>query len=699
MITFFSIIINHSIFYLFVFFIISCLLSYFLYRNHSSLIDVPKYIKFGLFTLRSFSFFFLSLLLLQPEFKKQEKIEEEPLIVFLQDNSSSIISNADSLYYKMNYIPFLDSLFQSIESKIDVLSFSNSVNQGFSEFTGETTNLSLALNAVHDIYANTNVQAYIMASDGIYNQGMHPLYLEMNLNAPLYTLLLGDTIEHPDALIHSVKSNKITYLGNQTAVEVVVQADQMKNTKLLLEVFDDSKKSIIYSEQIDVSSSNYLNKISFFISSDVAGVQKYYAELTSILPEKNIVNNKKAFFIDVIDDRKKILLLFSTPHPDVGVIKESLELHDQYELDVKRISTTKNDLLDVDIHNDYSLVILHQLNQEKNINTIFNLNSQTPVWYIIGKNSDLTSFNNNQNFVKFMNEDNSFEYENTIVNRNFSSFLMNDSLIDFLSLSSPFLMPFSNVSITNLSDVLLYKKIGSLNTQQPILFFVEDEYKSGYLLGEGLWRWRLNDSYLNNNNELFNQFVGKITQYLLLDEEKSRIHINYRSIQSSHEHIVFEAELYNKNFELTNSQDITMKIIDSLGNHYDYRFNPNQSTYSLDVGLLPAGSYDFIAESNFGNDVLSETGSFVISDFSLEKSSLVANHILLSDMSFKHNGTMYSLNNVSDLLLNIVESSDFKPKTYMNYYYQPLIHFQLLLILILLTLFLEWILRRRYIHY
>ena len=266
MITFFSIIINHSIFYLFVFFIISCLLSYFLYRNHSSLIDVPKYIKFGLFTLRSFSFFFLLLLLLQPEFKKQEKIEEEPLIVFLQDNSSSIISNADSLYYKMNYIPFLDSLFQSIESKIDVLSFSNSVNQGFSEFTGETTNLSLALNAVNDIYANTNVQAYIMASDGIYNQGMHPLYLEMNLNAPLYTLLLGDTIEHPDALIHSVKSNKITYLGNQTAVEVVVQADQMKNTKLLLEVFDDSKKSIIYSEQIDVSSSNYLNKTPFFIT-------------------------------------------------------------------------------------------------------------------------------------------------------------------------------------------------------------------------------------------------------------------------------------------------------------------------------------------------------------------------------------------------------------------------------------------------
>ena len=326
MITFFSIIIHHSVFYFFIFLLISCLLSYFLYRNHISLVDVPRNIKLGLFTLRSVSFFILLLLLLQPEFKKQEKIEEEPLIVFLQDNSSSIISNSDSLYYKVNYIPFLDSLFESLESNIEVVSFSNSVDKGFSDFSGETTNLSLALNTVNDIYSNTNVQAYVLASDGIYNHGMHPLYLETNLNAPLYTLLLGDTIKHPDALIQSVRSNKITYLGNETPVEVVVTANQMNNTELLIEVFDDASKSIIYSERIQVTSSNYLNKFSFFISADISGVQKYYVNLKSVVPEKNKVNNQQAFFIDVIDDRKKVLLLFSTPHPDVGVIKESVEM-------------------------------------------------------------------------------------------------------------------------------------------------------------------------------------------------------------------------------------------------------------------------------------------------------------------------------------------------------------------------------------
>ena len=91
--------------------------------------------------------------------------------------------------------------------------------------------------------------------------------------------------------------------------------------------------------------------------------------------------------------------------------------------------------------------------------------------------------------------------------------------------------------------VLLYKKIGSLNTEHPILFFVENEYKAAYLLGEGLWRWRLNDTYLNDNNLLFNEFISQIIQYLLLDEEKSRLHIDYQPIQQVSKRVIFDAEL------------------------------------------------------------------------------------------------------------------------------------------------------------
>ena len=66
---------------------------------------------------------------------------------------------------------------------------------------------------------------------------------------------------------------------NETVVDVVVQAQQMKGAKLLLEVVDDVTKSVLYSKTLEVSSSDYLNRISFFITPKTPGVQKYYVEL------------------------------------------------------------------------------------------------------------------------------------------------------------------------------------------------------------------------------------------------------------------------------------------------------------------------------------------------------------------------------------------------------------------------------------
>ena len=121
MVIFDSIIINSSFVYLIFFFLISFLLSYILYRRHTGLLNVPRYLVISLFVLRFLSFFLLFVLLLHPEFKNKEKIIEKPLVVLLQDNSKSIILNKDSLYYKSDYLLKLDSLSNNVN--IDIISF------------------------------------------------------------------------------------------------------------------------------------------------------------------------------------------------------------------------------------------------------------------------------------------------------------------------------------------------------------------------------------------------------------------------------------------------------------------------------------------------------------------------------------------------------------------------------------------------
>ena len=694
-----SIIINNSIFLVFLFFLLSIFLSYLLYRKHDSLADVSKYLKWVLFTLRFFTFFLLFLLLLNPELKKSEKITHSPVIIFLQDNSSSLIANPDSLYYKSIYLDKLNNLFASLKADIKIFSFSDLMESGFGNFEGETTNFSSLFTEASSLFSNLNISAYILASDGIYNKGLNPIYTDIHLNAPLHTLLLGDTMKHPDIEIQSIKHNKVTYLGNKSPIQVVFNANSMKGLDVEVEIFDNSQNALVFSKKMHISSDNYIDKVDFLISPSSPGLKKYNVIIKSNFTEKNMINNQQFFFIDVIDDRNKILLLFSTPHPDVASLKESIESQDQYEIDSYWLSDLNESVFDFSNYKDYSLVILHQLNDNDLAKHSNIKNHNIPTWYIVGSNTDISQFNSNQSSVNFLSDNYSFEYANTVLNRNFSSFLISDSLADFLSLSTPFLVPFSDVSILNLSEVLLSKKIGSLNTQQPILFFTEDEVRSAYLLGEGLWRWRLNNSYLQNNNQLFNTFISKIIQNLLVDEDKNRLYVTSKSIQSFNERVVFETELYNKNFELINSYPMSLVLTDSAGTDYDYQFNPLNDKYFLDVGFLNPGKYKFIIETRALDQLLIKKGEIIVSDFSIESRNLVANHQFLSDLSSLHGGTSVYMDSLEFLLTSITNSSDFKPKTELNYYFQPLIGFKSLFILIFFVLFLEWILRRRYINY
>ena len=695
---FIPIVINSPFLYLFLLIIASFLLSFFLYNKKTGLIDVPKYLVVILFFLRFLSFLLLFLLLLKPEFKGHEKIIENPRVVFLQDNSSSIISNPDSTYYKTDYVKKINHLRNIENLDIDFISFDQNINHSQISFNGDGTNISSMLKEISKIYANIHVGAYILASDGIFNEGLNPIYSDFYLNAPLHVIPLGDTLTQKDVWIHSIRHNNIAYLGNDTPLEVIIQAKEMQGRECTFEVFyhDDhlNDKSLVYQENLEIDNSNYIHSIPFLLSLEKPGLQQYYVSVKTNHIDENLTNNKKEFFIDVIDDRKKILILFSTPHPDINAIKEGLASRDEYEVYSYWVSDLNKQK--INNFNEYSLIIAHQLSRHELIARLENINM--PIWYIVGSNSDLNLFNQSQDLTVFENTNSSFEYANVVLNQNFLPFTISDSLSDFLSLSTPFLTPFSNIALNAVSEILLYKKIGSLNTERPVLFFVESDDKSAFLLGEGLWRWRLNDTYLNNNNSLFNHLINQITQYLLVDEDKQRFHVKFDPVQKSNERVFFEAELYNKNFELITSFDIDMAITDSLGNMYNYKFIPIDKSYYLDVSL-PDGKYNFVATATLNNEIFTKKGFFVVSNFDIESKDLVANFELLSDLALTHNGRLISQDSLHQFVKSIIGSSDFKPRTYFNYYYQPFINFESLLILILFILFLEWFIRRRYINY
>jgi hypothetical protein len=157
--------------------------------------------------------------------------------VFAQDVSESVGHGIgkDTLRYR----EAVQRLTQAMGEKFEVQSYSfgNEVRQPIDfKYNDKVSNCSELLDELYDVYANQNLGAVILATDGIYNEGSNPMYASTKLNVPIYSIALGDTTKRRDVSIKKVYSNRIVYLNDKFTVEVDVAAQNCKGERLSLTV-------------------------------------------------------------------------------------------------------------------------------------------------------------------------------------------------------------------------------------------------------------------------------------------------------------------------------------------------------------------------------------------------------------------------------------------------------------------------------
>lgn len=129
---------------------------------------------------------------------------EKPTLVIAIDNSKSILLNKDSTKIKTEVISNIFKLGEQVSDKFEVkfYKFDSELSAGKEiNFNGKETDFSLLYEEIENNYSNRNLGAVLIASDGLYNKGVNPLYSNKNLKYPMYTLALGDTTELKDLFI------------------------------------------------------------------------------------------------------------------------------------------------------------------------------------------------------------------------------------------------------------------------------------------------------------------------------------------------------------------------------------------------------------------------------------------------------------------------------------------------------------------
>ncbi len=686
-----KLLLNSPLWYVLLCIAIAGLGAFLLYRKDRNLAELSTLWKRVLAALRFLSLFFLAFLLLEPLLEYSKKKVEKPIIVLAHDNSESMVFANDSVVVKSQLGESYNSLKAKLSADYEVVSYSVgdkvSENPTF-DFKDKQTNLSEFFTEIQNRYYNRNLGGIVLASDGIYNSGGNPVFEAKKLkNVPVFSIQVGDTTPQKDLLIEEISHNRLVYKGNKFPVVVTVKAEQLNGVKTNVVVSKNGR--VLGKKPISVNNDLYLTQSSFELESEGTGLQKYDVRVETVNGEFTTTNNYKSFYVDVLESKQKILILANSPHPDINALKLGFQSNENYEVTTNLAQDFKDKI------EEFSLVVLYNLpSQNEGLSLL--KDKEVPLLLVVGNQTNVNSFNTLKKGIT-INNSKGFTEAQAYVNTDFSQFTISPGLVSFVNSFPPVQVPFTQkYSVSNSTETAIYQRIGPVKTKYPLLAFNKNgAYKTGMLLGEGIWRWRLQDYSNNGSSDLFNELIVQTAQYLVSKEDKSLFRVFRKTAYSENEKVQFEAEVYNKSYELVTTSDANMKIFNEQKEEFSYTFSKVGDSYKLNSGSLKPGSYTYVATSTSKGGKLTRTGEFSVEELKVEQNNPVANHQLLFNLSDVTGGEVLSISGLSSLDEKLKKQENLVDVIYQEKDVDDLINMKVIFFFILLLLGIEWFVRKR----
>ncbi len=655
-------------------------------------------IRLLLFGLRFVVVTLLAFFLTEPLIRLNVKVTNNPVLIVATDNSKSMISSSDSDFVRNELSEYLNKWLDKTNKELEIVQyhFSDSLYVGpVNEYNGNITDIGNAFDEIRNRYINKNVAGLVLISDGINNSGVNPLYSAEKIQFPVFTVVVGDTTTLLDVAITSLNGNRKVVYNNFFPIEFSISALQAAGQNINIKVWHNEKE--IFNSKTAINENIFSRVFNIRGFAEKKGLNKVVVSVSALKDEKNTANNTRVFYFDVVEDEKKVLIVASSPHPDIRALRSTLETNLNYSV---KVITGEANVGDI---NDYDLLILHQIpSNTTRSNIIFDKakSAKIPVWLITGANTNYAAFNSLNAGATVRVRSNSSNDVLGTINENFSLFSVPRHEADFIKTLPPVSAAFGDYSIMAGTEVLIYQRVGSVVTSQPLLCISQVQGQRWALLfGEGIWRWKIFDFQRNKSHALFDSFMSRIAQFLSQNSDRSRFRVIHETTHSETEPVRFYAELYNQNFELINSEPVELNLRDASGKNYSYTFMPDGSGYSLNCGRLRPGEYSFSATVKSKLYPYSQSGRITVDNFNPELADLRADYNMLGLIAQQTGGIMVkpeNLNNINEYLHknNLIQSTYYRENKYID-----LLDWKWILFLILAFTSLEWIIRKREGYY
>ena len=633
------------------------------------------------FSLRALAIFLVLLLLINPKIVSTEFELEKPELVLLVDNSASVkfLNAEESAQNIITNLRNSEEIRKNFELR--VVPFGSELNA--SDTLGFSEGQSDIYRALEESYGLSEKRtAVLLLSDGNQNIGRDFKYFEVPEKSTILPVILGDTTTYTDLRIDRVNVNRYAFLNNKFPVEIFSSYSGAAKTKAEVRIKNGTQ--VVFKENREFSPQAASQIINAEIPANSIGLKRYTVEIDIVEGEKNTNNNQLNFAIEVIDERTSVLILSELAHPDLGALKKSIESNEQRVADIKYLKDNNLQL------KEYQLVVLYQVNQRFNSVIKEIISENLNIFFISGSETDWDYVNQLELGVR-RNSTNQPQDAFPVLNENFSSFQFEDIGFDDFP---PLVDRFGPLEFdTDQLDVLLFQKIQGVETGEPLMAVSRTTPKSGFLLGENIWRWRAK-SYVDTKSFAdFDEFIGKLIQNLSSGQRRERLTVETENFYYGNQDVIIKAEYFDQNYQFDANASLNIKIADSSKTNTITSGLINKNNfYQVNSGNLPAGTYDYSVSVSGEN--ISKSGSFEVIDYNLEQQNSSANLEAMQQFARNNNSNLFFADNFNKIRESLLNDESLKPVQKSRQKTVPLVDWYYLLFILVFFLTIEWFYRK-----
>jgi hypothetical protein len=611
--------------------------SYFVYRV--TVPPIPGALKTALVFLRATGLIAVLMFFFEPVLTVATRTETPARVALLVDDSKSMqledgAGNRAEIFEEVLKHHAFGRLYS--QNRLSTIRFAAEASHvtGFSpdsfQLDGEATNMNDAMLKLQEIRDRENVHFAVMISDGNYNIGPRPTYAAERIGIPLYTIGIGDTVAQKDLLIGRVMANEIAYLNTEAPVDVRIRSSGFDGERVAVSLSND--EGVVDRKTITLDSGTAEYDVAFSFEPEDEGVQRYSVSVDELPGEVTHENNRASFYVRVLDQRIRVVLIAGAPSPDAVFLRRALDADEsvavhaafqQPEAGFIGEEPTVVRLREADL-----IILLGYPTTASDPAVVRNIlaavrEDRKPVLFFESPGADVRSVEEilpvtveqvyageNQTFAHIVDD----QFAHTI-------FRVDDDRLTGWNALPPVYRTSNRYEVRPGSEKLMTHRMQSMSLEDPFLVIRSVAgSKSAALLGYGIWRWRMLGRGAVDGEHLYDTFVTNLVRWLTTEDTRDRVRIvASREQYVTGEAIEFTGQVYDEQYRPLSNAEIRVRIT-AQGGDYETVLTPRgHGRYEGVASPLPEGEYRYAGVAMFaGVEIGEDDGRFTVGEQNIE---------------------------------------------------------------------------------